>query len=691
MTALAFQNPELLRALADPTLTFEGPKALADHLGRDKSNTARTLKGLREDGVVRPGEFALTPLGRRIVDGLDVAEGRVNAAALAPRPSTLTPPTWPLDRIARNPANRAVDPDSIPAMADSLVAQGQLQPVTLTPVREDGTRMLLIGERRWLGARLARDQGRLTDSLADGLRFEEREATPAEALAITVVENVERQSIPPLELAMLLRDYADAAGEDGKPLDAKSVAERLGLGVRDVQDKIRIARTAAPEAIEAYREHGSWDQLRASVTEKKEIGELAPGPHFGDWALDKPWQASTELEWRQKNDHITLRQFVHSDGSWFISTSTQIGNHGTGSSYRVGPAQPAFPTRLDALKAARLRVLANDPDMPAAARNWLDQQLGPFYVNGLDLLNASNAGEARRALGWAPRQSNSGGGSLKAAIEDLAQAERATPRGDIAALTRDPDNTRARLALIEIAHKIGDQRRPLDPAHPADWTGDVDQDFLTHGCTCGAHWLDPHVQQLIQLQAARVVQIPGGHPPMLALTEAGLRYLLNYGCALPITAAELNKDQHIAVRKEGVPALAPGERYATACLATEAAPAAEPADADRAAEHAAGLVADQPDPWDRSEARIAADGLLLERARDWTARPDPLNDVASLLSDLAVHEARINAAGWVDLVGPDGKVVTEIVVDQYNALPDERVRALELLIAWAINTVSEGS
>lgn len=771
MTALAFQNPDLLRALADPALSFDGPTDLARHLGRDKSNTRRTVQGLRDDGVIDPEAYALTDTGRRMLAAIDVAEGKAAAPAPAgahaasPRGASDSAPgqtpVWPLDKIVRNPANRTVDPDLIPAMADSLVAQGQLQPVTLTPVRDDGTRMLLIGERRWLGAQLAAEQGRLPDSLKAGLRFEEREATPAEAIAITVVENVERQAIPPLELAFLLRDYADAAGADqaraqtasgraasdsaqtpAKPLDGKSVAERLGLGVRDVQDKLRIARQATPEALAAYRDHGSWDRLRDSVTEKK------PASNGPGWVNGTPYarrfdrhnpthtagSLAPDLDWPEGKwepladpfDPGTFETFalmpmahgyptaqiqvarLRGGVGWVYAagySTSAMGHHE--SMGRITKGKEAFLDRETAIAAgvdlirdslggaskhklpasidAWLRLMESEADRPAPTQPESLQDDDPLVVNGVRYPNPTRANEARRAAGILPRHANHGGGATPKATDSADPTIRAMGQdwdrmrtagaADLAVLTTDRAHARARLALIEIAHKTGDQRRPLDPVNPTEWTGDVDQDFIAHGCTCGAHWLDAPVQTLIQLGAARVVQIPGGAPPMLALTASGLRYLQTYGCALPISGAALAQDQEIA----GLPATPRGAAigYATPCLAKEAAPA--PAAAASEGHTAADSVVDL---WDRTPEQIAEDASLAARVADTLTGPTDAGAVLSGWYEIDVYSADVSEEGSsvIELPLHEGGAV-HLVVDPDSRIPDVRASAIAALIA----------
>ena len=259
----AIQNAPLLRLIAaDPSRTIA---AYAADLGRDKSNTAKSIKVLRHVGLV--DDSGLTDTGRDQLAAIARAEHGGQARKARGQ--------WAYDQVRRNPANRPVDPDTIPELADAILGAraqgGLLQRALLTPPDANGVRMLLAGERRWLALQHLSEQGLLTDDLAwlaDGLPFEEREATDAEATLITIVENTSREGLNPLDDAEQLYRYHQLTG-----LSARQIAKLTGRspadsnrGERDVQLKIKIAREATDEAKAEYRRTGSWDALRGSVT-----------------------------------------------------------------------------------------------------------------------------------------------------------------------------------------------------------------------------------------------------------------------------------------------------------------------------------------------------------------------------------------------------------------------------------------
>ncbi|MET4683713.1 putative transcriptional regulator [Brevundimonas faecalis] len=279
--AVVHTYTDVLRILRD------SPQGDANHLARlaerDSSNLKRDLHKLSAAGVIEHDGacWILTDKGRQWVAGQDVAEGLASVAADGAQVAR-----WPIDKCVPNPANRTVNPATIPDMADQIEDAGDiLQRLTLTPVRPDGNRMILIGERRWRGAGLLRDEGRLPAALAEGLPFDEREATEGEAALIAIIENNGREDMSPWDDALMLARAADGLGIT----NASELARRAGRvregsrgGVRDVQDKLRLVRVATPEQIAAYQTNGSWDDFRDQAFQRGAYALVPKTPTLSD-------------------------------------------------------------------------------------------------------------------------------------------------------------------------------------------------------------------------------------------------------------------------------------------------------------------------------------------------------------------------------------------------------------------------
>ena len=133
----------------------------------------------------------------------------------------------PVETIHANPRQprKRFDHESTVALADSIRAQGLVQPVVVRP-RKAGGFELIAGERRWRAARAA--------GLAT-IPALVRETDDRESLLLALVENVAREDLSPIEEA---RAYAVLMDEFS--LSLGDVAERVGRSKPTVSNRIRL-------------------------------------------------------------------------------------------------------------------------------------------------------------------------------------------------------------------------------------------------------------------------------------------------------------------------------------------------------------------------------------------------------------------------------------------------------------------
>jgi ParB family chromosome partitioning protein len=120
---------------------------------------------------------------------------------------------------------RGFDAEGISELADSVRAQGLVQPVVVRPTGA-GAWELIAGERRWRAARAA--------GLAT-IPALVRESDDRDSLLLALVENVAREDLSPIEEA---RAYAVLLDEFG--LSLGDVAERVGRSKPTVSNRIRL-------------------------------------------------------------------------------------------------------------------------------------------------------------------------------------------------------------------------------------------------------------------------------------------------------------------------------------------------------------------------------------------------------------------------------------------------------------------
>ena len=145
---------------------------------------------------------------------------------------------------------RVFDPDEIEALADSIRAQGVLQPILLRRVAADPPRYEIIaGERRWRAAQAARlhEIPAVVKDLSD-----------REALEAALVENIQRQDLSPLEEA---EAYRRLAGEFGHTQE--EIGRALGKSRAHVANTIRLL--GLPQAVRDMLAAGSLDAGHARV------------------------------------------------------------------------------------------------------------------------------------------------------------------------------------------------------------------------------------------------------------------------------------------------------------------------------------------------------------------------------------------------------------------------------------------
>jgi ParB family transcriptional regulator, chromosome partitioning protein len=133
----------------------------------------------------------------------------------------------PVAEIHPNPRQprRQFDAEGVSGLAESLRAQGLIQPVVVRP-RLEGGYELIAGERRW---RAAQEAG-LQDVPAVV-----READDRDTLLLGLVENVAREDLSAVEEA---RAYAVLIDEFGLALP--EVAERVGKSKPAVSNRLRL-------------------------------------------------------------------------------------------------------------------------------------------------------------------------------------------------------------------------------------------------------------------------------------------------------------------------------------------------------------------------------------------------------------------------------------------------------------------
>ncbi len=125
---------------------------------------------------------------------------------------------------------RHFEPEALARLADSIRAQGLIQPIVVR--RRSGEYELIAGERRWRAAQLA--------GLAQ-IPALVREIDDHEAAALALIENLQREDLDPIEQAEAMRRLIDEFA-----MTHQQVADVLGLSRPMVSNALRLLELAPP-------------------------------------------------------------------------------------------------------------------------------------------------------------------------------------------------------------------------------------------------------------------------------------------------------------------------------------------------------------------------------------------------------------------------------------------------------------
>lgn len=117
------------------------------------------------------------------------------------------------------------DDDALEELADSIATLGLIQPITVRK-EESGKYIIISGERRWRASKLA---GRKT------IAAYIREADDKELHEMALVENIQRQDLNAMEIAISLQRLIDECG-----VTQETVAQRVGKKRSTVANYLRL-------------------------------------------------------------------------------------------------------------------------------------------------------------------------------------------------------------------------------------------------------------------------------------------------------------------------------------------------------------------------------------------------------------------------------------------------------------------
>lgn len=200
--------------------------------------------------------------------GLDALLGG-NAASIIPEQTATVAQSelqqLPLDIIQRGKyqPRRDIDPQSLEELANSIKAQGVMQPIVVRPIGK-GRYEIIAGERRW---RASQQAG------LDKIPALVRDIPDETAIALALIENIQREDLNPIEEAVALQRL-----QQEFELTQQQVADAVGKSRTAVTNLLRLI--SLPEDIKLMLAHGDLEMGHARALLGLPAERQAEGARF---------------------------------------------------------------------------------------------------------------------------------------------------------------------------------------------------------------------------------------------------------------------------------------------------------------------------------------------------------------------------------------------------------------------------
>lgn len=141
---------------------------------------------------------------------------------------------------------RDMDQEALEELAQSIKTQGVMQPIVVRPIGE-GRYEIIAGERRWRASQLAE---------LDRIPAVIREVPDETAIAMALIENIQRENLNPIEEAMALKRL-----QDEFELTQQEVAQAVGKSRTSVTNTLRLLNLSGE--VRTLVEHGDLEMGHA--------------------------------------------------------------------------------------------------------------------------------------------------------------------------------------------------------------------------------------------------------------------------------------------------------------------------------------------------------------------------------------------------------------------------------------------
>ncbi|GAB5502718.1 ParB/RepB/Spo0J family partition protein [Pyruvatibacter sp.] len=331
----------------------------------------------------------------------------------------------PLDLLDANTDNtrKTIDPDKIAELADSIAARGLIQNVAVRAT-DDGRFMIVAGDRRRLAFLKLRDEGRWPKAFPEfDIPAKLRDGTREELLADTIVENLARVNVPPMEEAEGFKDLRDMGWTTQRI--AKALGNADDKGKRRIQQYLQIANGLVDKG---------KDAIRAGSLTLEQGRALASLPaHLQEMMLRREHSSLPKTESLMRTEAVHGYARIED-----MAFGIKAYNAQKGASVRLGTGTYLLDTGIaeELQREAAARLVKECHDQGYAEVQFKDGMY-PDVVMGDDTLDPK---DARAIVYIKPRDHQKGVGQITV-VTGLPLKSDTRPGGKTSPLSTEPNGT----------------------------------------------------------------------------------------------------------------------------------------------------------------------------------------------------------------------------------------------------------
>lgn len=197
----------------------------------------------------------------------------------------------------------SMDQESLTELAESIKAQGVMQPILVRPIT-DGRFEIIAGERRWRAAQIA--------GLSE-VPVLIREVPDESALAMSLIENIQREDLNPLEEALGIQRLIKEFG-----MTHQTAGQALGNSRSTISNLLRLLNLSAP--VQNLMMQGKIDMghgralLSLSPTQQIEYANLIVHKQLSvretERLISRTEHSTKKTERKQDHDLLRLQEEV---------------------------------------------------------------------------------------------------------------------------------------------------------------------------------------------------------------------------------------------------------------------------------------------------------------------------------------------------------------------------------------------